>query len=499
MEDKTSKVTGFELSGRYEQLYTMLLDAIPSSVLLIDQHLRIVSANRNFLEKGLRTIANTIGYRLEEVFPTVILDQIDIAQSIRQVMEKNEPLKGERLTYRAPGVPIRIYYYSILPFTWQGRPEGAVLLMDDVTEQVRLSEEVWQVERHLASIVESASDLILSMDKKGMILTWNTAAERLTGYRTTEVLKSYFTDFCTDEDRKDIQNIFHRIDTRKQAQMNEYPLRTNNGTFIPVFWVFSPLKDSSNQTVGIVAVGRDLTELRKFERELHQSQKLSALGVMAGGIAHEIRNPLAICSSSAQFLMEEDGTPEFRRDCAEKIHKGLQRASSIIENLLKYSHPSSTLQTTTLINFIALIRETHDLVRYHAKTHKIEIDTYFPQKPVMVEGVATLLQQVFMNLFLNAINAMPTGGHLGIDVKMDHANVRVQVTDNGCGISPGEIGKIFDPFYTTSVVGQGTGLGLSLCYSIVKQHKGTIEVESVEGRGSVFTVKLPARFGGGKP
>jgi PAS domain S-box-containing protein len=233
----------------------------------------IVSANRNFLEKGQRTLANTIGYRLEEVFPTVIIDQIDIAKRIRQAIENNQPAKGERMTYRAPGVPIRIYYYSILPFTWQGRVEGAVLFMDDVTEQVRLSEEVRQVERHLASIVESASDLVLSTDKKGRILTWNAAAERLSGYPAAETREHDFTDFCTDEDRKDIQNIFSRIDTRKYArQMKEYPLRTIKGAFIPVSWVFSPLKDSSNQTAGVVAVGRDLTEKRKFEMELHQSQ-----------------------------------------------------------------------------------------------------------------------------------------------------------------------------------------------------------------------------------
>ena len=113
-----------------------------------------------------------------------------------------------------------------------------------------------------------------------------------------------------------------------------------------------------------------------------------------------------------------------------------------------------------------------------------------------LDGVATLLQQVFMNLFLNAINAMPTGGCLGIDVRLSDSEVQVQVTDNGCGISPMEIGKVFDPFYTTSILGKGTGLGLSLCYSIVKQHRGTIDVESEEGRGSVFTIKLPARYGG---
>jgi len=401
------------------------------------------------------------------------------------------------MTYRAPGVPIRIYYYSLLPFTWEGRVEGAILLMDDVTEQVRLSEEVRWVERHLASIVESASDLVLSTDRKGMILTWNAAAERLSGYSAMEAREGHFTDFCTDNDRKDIKDIFFRIDTRKNAQMKECPLRTSKGTFIPVSWVFSPLKDTSNQTAGVVVVGRDLTERRKFEMELHQSQKLAALGVMAGGIAHEIRNPLAICSSSAQFLMEEDGTPAFRRECAEKIHMGIQRTSAIIENLLKYSHPSTTTRTT-LINLVSLVKETLTLVTYHAKIHKIELQSSFPQEPVMVQGVATLLQQVLMNLFLNAINSMPTGGCLGIDVRMVHPEVQVQVTDTGCGISRGEIEKIFDPFYTTSTVGKGTGLGLSLCYAIVKQHRGSINVDSIEGRGSVFTVKLPARNGGGE-
>jgi len=502
MEDQTqtSQATGHDLSGRYERLYTMLLDAIPSSVLLIDQHMCIVSANRNFLEKGQRTIANTIGYRLEEVFPTVILDQMDIAKRIRQVIENNQTVKGDRMTYRAPGVPIRIYYYSILPFAWQGQVEGAILLMEDVTEQVRLSEEVRRVERHLGSVVESASDLVLSTDKKGRILTWNAAAERLSGYPAAEAREHDFTDFCTDdEDRKDIREIFSRIDTRKYTrQMKECPLQTKQATFIPVSWVFSPLKDSSNQTAGVVAVGRDLTERRKFEMELHQSQKFAALGVMAGGIAHEIRNPLAICSSSAQFLMEDDGTPEFRRECAEKIHQGIQRASAIIENLLKYSHPSTTTRTT-LINLASLIKETLTLVTYHANIFKIEMTSSFPKEPIMVQGVATLLQQVFMNLFLNAINAMPGGGHLGIDVKIDHTEIRVQVTDTGSGISPGEIEKIFDPFYTTSPVGQGTGLGLALCYSIVKQHRGTIETESVKGRGSVFTVTLPTHFAGGEP
>lgn len=497
MKGKAPNATDHEYSDKYEQLYTMLLDAIPSSVLLIGNNMRIVSANCNFLEKGQRTLANTIGRRLEEVFPTVILDQMDIVRRIRNVIEKNQPARGERMTYRAPGVPIRIYYYSLLPFTWQGKVEGVILLMDDVTEQVRLSEEVRRVERHLASIVESASDLILSMDMNGQILTWNAAAERLSGYAASEAQERYFPEFFADEDQKDIREIFFFIDTGKYAQIKECPLKTRQGNFIPIAWVFSPLKDSANQTAGIVAVGRDLTERRKLEMELLQTQKLAALGVMAGGIAHEIRNPLAICSSAAQFLLEEDNTPEFRRECAEKIHQGIQRTSTIIENLLKYSHPSMTSKMT-LVNLVSLIRETLTLVAYHAKILKIEMQSSFPRESIMVQGTATLLQQVFMNLFLNAINAMPSGGRLGINVRTVNSEVWVQVTDTGFGIGKNEIGKVFDPFYTTSAVGKGTGLGLSICYSIVRQHKGAIEVESAKGRGSVFTVKLPARHGGGE-
>lgn len=493
MEAKPLDPAFQEFPDRFDQLYTILLDAIPSSVLMIDQDMHIVSTNRNFLEKSQRTLANTIGYKLEEVFPTVILDQMDFAKRMRQVIEKNQPAKGERITYRAPGVPIRIYYYSLLPFSWQGNVKGVILLMDDVTEQVRLSEEVRRVERHLASIVESANDLILSLDRTGRVQTWNTAAERISGYSAAETRDRYFTEFFTEEVQKDIQNIFPQINTWKYAQTKEYLLRTRQSTFIPVSWVFSPLMDSNNQTVGIVAVGRDLTEKRKFEMELLKSQKLAALGVMAGGIAHEIRNPLAICFSSAQFLLEDGSLSEFYRECTEKIYKGIQRTSAIVENLLKYSYPSTTTQIT-LVNIVPLIKETLTLITHHAKIHKIETKASFSKEYLMVDGVVTLLQQVFMNILLNAINAMPNGGKLTIHVHTVDNEVFVQVTDTGCGISGGNLNKVFDPFYTTAPVGTGTGLGLSLCYSIMREHNGTIEVDSREGKGSVFTVKMPIRF-----
>jgi PAS domain S-box-containing protein len=468
----------------------MLLDAIPSSVLLIDRDLRIVSVNRNFLEKNRRTLPDTIGHRLEEVFPAIIIDQMDFPGRIRQVFEKNFRIKGERMTYRAPGIPLRIYYYSILPFSWQGVVELAMLLMDDVTEQVRLSEEVHRVERHLASVVESAQDIVLSTDMEGQILTWNTAAEKLSGFTLYAVRGRNFFDFCAGDDQGEMKRIFANLQAGEDAQMTEWDLKTRDGGRIPVSWIFSPMKDHLGQTAGIVAVGRDLTERRKFEAQLLQSQKLAALGVMAGGIAHEIRNPLAVCGSAAQFIMEEQVTPEFRQECAQKIHTGIQRASMIIENLLRFARPSVKPDIKE-IDLTRLIEETLSLVTNQARIQKIELRAQQPPETILISGMEALLQQAFMNLLLNAIKAMPDGGGLGVSLGQANGEAWVSISDTGQGIAPGDLNNIFDPFYTTAPAGQGTGLGLSICYSIIKQHFGTITVDSEEGKGSTFTVGLP--------
>jgi signal transduction histidine kinase len=251
------------------------------------------------------------------------------------------------------------------------------------------------------------------------------------------------------------------------------------------------MKDDKEQIVGIVAVGRDLTERRKFEQQLLQSQKLAALGVMAGGIAHEIRTPLAISSSAAQFLAEDDITPEFRKECAEKVQVGIHRASVIIENLLHFAHPSAQADMMP-VNLSSVVREALTLIANQARIQKIEVACDFPAEPVLTLGIASLLEQVFLNLFLNALNAMPDGGSLKITLERMSQEAVVQVSDTGCGIAGADIGKIFDPFYTRAPVGKGTGLGLPISYAIIQQVSGSIEVESVPGAGSTFTIRFPA-------
>lgn len=479
------------IKSYYEMLYHLLLEAIPSSVLLIDRNLRVVSANRNFLEKSRLSAAETIGRRLKEIFPAVILNNLNIVSRIQHVFESNRPTDGERLTYRVPGVPMRYYYYRIMPFSRDGMVHNVMFLMEDITEQVRLSEEVRRVERHLSSVVESASDIVLSMDINDRILTWNAAAERLSGYCLQEIKGELFSCYCSPDIRDEINRALDMQKNGGGCHMAEWDLLTKQGARVSVSWVLSPMKDALSKVVGVVAVGRDLSERRKFEVQILQSQKLAALGVLAGGIAHEIRNPLAVCSSAAQFLMEDDLDSDFRRECAEKVYKGIRKASEIIENLLRFAR-SKKKAAVELVDLVGTITETLVLVANQARIQKVTITTRFPREEILVSGVASLLQQVFMNLLLNAINAMPGGGEMAVSVEiMEKREVRVGVTDTGKGISRGEIDKIFDPFYTTSPVGQGTGLGLSISYSIIKQHFGSIEVESSPGQGSSFRVRLP--------
>lgn len=489
MSSAASQASASHDSDRYKELFEMLFEAIPSSVLVIDAGLRITATNKNFLEKSRKKRSEVIGRRLEDILPQAFLEHMDIVGRVQEVFYSNRAIRGERMTYRAPGIPLRTYYYSICPFSWQGHVENTILLMEDVTEQVRLSEEVRRVERHLAGVVESARDIVLSTDSQGEILTWNSAAERLSGYHLEEVKGTSFVDRCAPDPELDLKRFLSSLQRHGKSETLERDLLTKKGKHVPISWVFSPMKDEATQSMGFVAVGRDLSEHRKLEFQLLQSQKLAALGVMAGGIAHEIKNPLAISSSAAQ-LLADDVSPEFRTECVERILSGIQKAATIVENVLRFARPSSTTEMTQL-DLLPVVKDTVGLVANQARIQKIGIVEDFKVQHVRIRGNSSLLQQVFLNLFLNAIHAMPDGGTLSVAVEANGAEALVRISDTGHGIPKDCIGKIFDPFFTLSPPGKGTGLGLSICYSVVGQHLGRIEVESSVGHGATFSVRLP--------
>ena len=474
----------------YRNLYHVLLDAVPSSVLLIDRDLRILLANRNFLEKSRRTEEETRNQRLHEVFPPSILDNLDLTHRIEQVFELNQPTAGERMIYRPPGGVLRTYYCRIVPCSQQEVGDSVLLLMDDVTEQARLSQDIQRMERHLTVVVESASDIILSTDPAGRILSWNNSAESISGYRASEVAQRFFHEFFTSEHQADIKHVFAQLHRGRPSQAAQWNFINKTGIPVLISWTCSPMIGDSDSIMGVVATGRDLTESRKLERQLLQAQKLAVLGLMAGGIAHEIRNPLAIVFSAAQFLMQDHLEPKFRLECGDKIRNGMQRCSTIIEHLLKFARPSERREFDP-VNLTSVLTDTLQLIANQAKIQRVKVTSIQPQAPLFVQGDDSLLQQVFENLFLNALKAMPEGGSLEVAAHQDEQTLFVRVADTGCGFAPADLNSIFDLFLMKSSGHKGTGLGLPLCYSIIKQHAGFIEVESTEGQGTVFTVKLP--------
>ncbi len=234
-----------------------------------------------------------------------------------------------------------------------------------------------------------------------------------------------------------------------------------------------------------------IADCERLQAELIQASKMNALGTMAGGIAHEVRNPLSIISSCNQLLQEHPDNQQVRGQCIEKITAACQRASLIVENLLTFAAPAEEQIEQVNLNTVldnAMVLLGHRMDR-QGITLKKDLQADLPT----VMGNPPLLQQVFINLMLNATDAMGEGGRLTVSTRVtDHDEVTIEFSDTGPGISPEHLPEIFDPFFTTKPVGEGEGLGLSISYSIIQQHNGSIQVESQPGQGATFSVRLPA-------
>ncbi len=477
--------------GWYQKLCEMLLRHIPYSIVLIDPAQRVVLANRNFIEKSRRTEANTVGLRIRDIFPDSILETTQLEAKINRLFDTGSTVSGAQITYRAPGFPSRIFYYTVIPITSGRGVQHAILVMDDITEKVQLIEKARVAERHLASVIESAQDLVISTDADGAITSWNAAANRISGFHAGEVHGQPLADLCEISRRPEMVGVIAQLIDGERVDFREINLLNKSGSLVPVDWSFSTIRDDSGMVSGVVAVGRDLSERRALERHVQQSEKLAALGVMAGGIAHELRNPLSVSYSAAQFLLEEPTDPAFQKECVQKIIEGIERSSIIIENLLRFARPSSSSDTEPL-NLVALAHDTVTVLTPQAKLQRISLIEDFPQAVVPISGNPNLLQQVLMNLILNAYQATPAEGRVTVSISREAASAVLRVSDTGSGMSPQLLGRIFDPFFTTRPAGQGTGLGLSICHTLVKQHGGVIAVESsVEGVGTTFVLRLP--------
>jgi signal transduction histidine kinase len=233
----------------------------------------------------------------------------------------------------------------------------------------------------------------------------------------------------------------------------------------------------------------DITQRVRLEEQMVQTEKLTSLGLLAAGVAHEVNTPLAVISNYIQMLAKQIPPDDPRQKTIDKIVKQTFRASEIVNNLLNFSRTASA--EFAELNMNDVLEETLSLVQHPFKTARVQVIQAFQGDLPPVLGSTTRLQQVFLNLFMNARDAMPNGGMLEVRTGTQNGSVEVEVTDTGLGIPPEYLHRIFDPFFTTKSSGRGTGLGLSVSYGIIKEHAGKVEVRSTPGKGTSFRLEFP--------
>jgi len=478
----------FHAALDYESFFYAIMATIPSSIVVVDERLAIVSVNHNFLEKSRGSLESVLGRRLSEIFPAAFTLDLQITQ----VIATRTTLSRQRMTYRGPGVPLRVYSYSICPLQLRKGEHGAILLMDDVTDLLQLAEEVRRMQLHLASVVESAGDLIISTDPDGAVTTWNAAAEKATGYSSREVHGTNLADHIDELRKSEIEASFRGIADIDDQRSMEWPMRRRDGECIPVSWRLSRMTDPAGDVIGVVVVGRSLVEQRALEAQVQQGEKLAALGMVIGGIAHEIRNPLGVSSAAAQLMKNRISNPVLLGECIEKVIAGVDRASLVVESLLRFARPGRIADTTTVdvrdVLKNALMFASGEAVAGVAVEWKLPPES----ESLDAEGVQNLLELVVVNLMLNAFQAMPQGGRLTIAARHEEGEILVEIGDTGAGIPEAHLSRIFDPFFTTKSDSRRAGLGLSVSHSIIRQHGGSLVPRTAPHEGATFVLRIPA-------
>jgi PAS domain S-box-containing protein len=377
------------------------------------------------------------------------------------------------------------------PFVIHRAIEGHNLMV----EKVRLQKELIETKNFLESIIEKAGDAISVIDLEGKILHWNEEAERLYGCGKDEVLGKKLSQFLYPGDDKtkaeeetSLGKLLARVQKGEVIPPVELKRRTKDGREIITQMTLSPLKDAEGKIIGATRICRDISHLKKAEERLIQAERLSSLGELTAGVAHELRNPLAGIKINTQVLARKKDLNETERRILDSTQEGIEKIQKIVDDMLHFARPKAAHFEEEEINEVI----EKSLAILQAKFKKANIALVFekgerlPRLRIDIHQI----QQVLINLMLNAIQAMERGGTLTIRTfPEDGKGVGVEVRDTGVGIPRALLKKIFDPFFTTK--SEGTGLGLSISLKILNNHGATLDVESERGKGSVFTLHFP--------
>jgi len=343
------------------------------------------------------------------------------------------------------------------------------------------------------SIIESLEAGLLVADADSRVVRWNRALERLYGVDRANAIGRPLSDLFDASFLRQIDAA--RLTAPNTAGVYRLSLQTRDDRRLLANVTVIPLRSwegSVSSVVGTIVIIDDVTSRVHLEEQLQISEKMASIGILAAGVAHEVNTPLTGISSFTQMLLDGSDPDDPKTKVLEKIERQTFRAAKIVNGLLNLARPGSPGGEPMPVDLNAVINDVLSLLEHQLRVAKIQVRRDLASPAPVVFGYEFKLQQVFLNLFLNARDAMPKGGWLSIATRVDGGVVTAEVADTGTGIPREHLSRIYDPFFTTKAIGQGTGLGLSITYGIVREHDGTIACDSATGEGTRFTLAFPA-------
>jgi hypothetical protein len=459
-----------------------VLDWIDDGCVLFDKRLDCVYANRSAGVLFGLAPEDIVGRSLHSEFPAAIASEFQ-----REALTAFSNQKPARATLQDEPAG-KWHELSLHP-----SPAGLLAIITDITARKRAEVERAAHTEYLQQLVDQLPaflwvidrDLIVRRIEGGRPMLRALDRDRLIGLSQLEVTRMGCNAEDTELSMEMHRRALHGLSGQYRATWKGITLESR----------IRPLRDRDDNIVGIVGVGIDVTKETALEAQLRQSQKLEALGQLAGGVAHDFNNVLAAIDGFAQLLHEDLAADDLRRRDVEEILKAAQRATRITRQLLAFSRHQ--VPAAKSVNLVDVVHELSRMLRaLLPATIALRVSPEPGGSAIEVLADRSQLEQVIMNLTLNARDAMPSGGTLHIDVRTgttpDSAHTAIlEVRDTGVGMTPEVQSRVFEPFFTTKEPGRGTGLGLATVYGIVRQHSGAIDVASVPGQGTTVTVRLP--------
>lgn len=444
---------------------------------------------------------------LLSIFPLAIILQrfismpiLRLAETVQKISQtrdfhhKVKPIKGKELGVLTQGINEMLIQIDL-------HEQG---LFAEINERKIAEKKLMASEKHLTTTLTAMTEAVVATDLNNCVQWYNPVAETLLGFPGKEVigrpLKTYlsFHEIIFPQDAGPFES-------GSEPLVKTVSLHNGKGT-VDLQYSLSPIRDDHKCITGYVFVFRDITEQKKLESDLRQAQKMDAVGQLAGGVAHDFNNLLTGVIGSAEILKMRRDLDKESIENLDVIIKMADRAAALTRKLLAFSREEKPTDES-VVDVRDAIKDSVEILQ-HTIDPKIDLKMDLPDQPLLVRGSASQMQNVFLNLGLNARDAMLDGGVLKYRVKMDYLDeqycrqhpdmeegagyyVEVTVSDTGHGMSKQVQERIFEPFFTTKEIGRGTGLGLSTAYAIIKESKGNVSIYSEEGLGTSFKILLP--------